>query len=101
MSLLYGITVGEIDNNNIILLLKSDSGRLLSIFLKAMVMGEAIAKVSLIVKGEIIEDGVSHAFTKSIYLSSAVQAFVITKGVNFCGVDSNVVRANALGVIDW
>ena len=54
--------MGNIVANNAILLLKSNSGRLLSIFLKAMVMGEAIAKLTLIVKGATIENSMSYIF---------------------------------------
>ena len=57
MSLPYGITASDIVAYNIILLLlKSNSGRLLSIFLKVMIVGEALAKLILIVKAEISVD---------------------------------------------
>ena len=62
MSLPYGITASDNVAYNIILLLKSNSDRLLSIFLKAMVMGEAIAKLTLIVKGATIENSMSYVF---------------------------------------
>ena len=62
VSLPYGITASDIVAYNIILLLKSSSDRLLSIFLKAMVMGEAIAKLTLIVKGATIENSMSYIF---------------------------------------
>ena len=52
--------MGNIFANNAILLLKSNSGRLLSILLKAMVMGEAIAKLTLIAKGATIENSMSY-----------------------------------------
>ena len=52
--------MGNIVANNAILLLKSNSDRLLSILLKAMVMGEAIAKLTLIAKGATIENSMSY-----------------------------------------
>ena len=93
--------MGEIDNNNIILLLKSDSGRLLSIFLKAMVMGEAIAKLTLITKGATIENSMSYVFAQSTYSSFAVQAFVFAKGASICDANSNMAQVDGLLSIDW
>ena len=49
-----------IADNSSIAILKSNSGRLLSTFLKNMIVFEAAAKIAIIVKTEIIEDGVSH-----------------------------------------
>lgn len=66
-----------------------------------MIVGEAIAKLTLIVKAEIMEDGMYHSSVESAHWSFAVQAFVIAKGVNYCGVDSNLPQATKLGGIDW
>ena len=49
-------------NNRPIQFFKSVLGRLLSGFLKAIIVGEAIARLAVITKAEIIYDGVSHAF---------------------------------------
>ena len=86
---------------NIILLLKNDSGRLLSIFLNVMIVGEALAKLILIVKAEISEDGRSLALARPTYSLFAVHAFVVAKGVNICGTNLNLVQANKLGSTDW
>ena len=51
-------------NDKLIILLKSSSDRLMSIFLKAMIVGEAIAKIAIIVKAAIIEDSMSHPFVE-------------------------------------
>ena len=56
--------MGVIIDNNIILILKSNSDRLLSILLKIMIVGEAIAKIAIIVKAAIIEDSMSHPFVE-------------------------------------
>ena len=87
---------------NIILLLKNDSGRLLSIFLNVMIVGEALAKLILIVKAEISEDGRSLALVQPTYSPFAVQASVLlSKGVNICGTNLNLAQANKLGGTDW
>ena len=64
-------------------------------------MGEAIAKLTIIVKAEIFEDGVSHPFVQSKYSSFADQAFVIAKDISICGTISNPERYNKLVGIDW
>ena len=74
---------------------------MLSIILKALVVGEAITKLTIIVKAEIFEDGVSHPFVQSKYSSFADRAFVIAKGVSFCSTDSNFAQVSRLAGIDW
>ena len=101
MSLPYGITASDIVAYNIILLLKSNSGRLLSIFLKVMIVGEALAKLTFVVKAEISEDGRSLAFVQPTYSPFAVQAFAVAKGVNICGTNLSLAQADKLGSTDW
>ncbi|PAV15224.1 hypothetical protein PNOK_0898500 [Pyrrhoderma noxium] len=61
-----------------------NNSRLLSGFLKAMVVGEAIARLAIITKAEIIYD-----------------AFVLVKDTPVCGTDSNVAQINKLVVVEW
>ena len=86
---------------NIILLLKNDSGRLLSIFLYVMIVGEALVKLIFIVKEEISEDGRSLALVQPTYSPFAVQAFVIAKSVNICDSNHNLAQDNKIGSTDW
>ena len=86
---------------NIILLLKNDLGRLLSIFLKVMIVGEALAQLIFVVKAEISVDGRSLALARPRYSPFAVQAFVIAKSVNICGTNLNLAQAKKLGDTDW
>ena len=65
-----------------------------------MIAGEAITKLAIIVKGIIIEDGVSHAFVQSTYSPSADRTFVID-GISFCSTDSDLAQAYKLIGIDW
>ena len=65
-----------------------------------MIVSEAITKLAIIVKGIIIEDGVSHAFVQSTYSPSADRTFVID-GISFCGTDFNSAQAYKLQGIDW
>ena len=90
-----------IADNSIIAILKSNSGRLLSILLKVMIVGEAIAKLAIIIKVEIIEDGVSCIFVQLAYSSFSVQAFALVESVSICGSDSNRIQADKLASIDW
>ena len=93
--------MGVIIDNNIILILKSNSDRLLSILLKAMIVGEAITKFVVIVKVKIIEDGVSHVFVQLIYSSFLEQAIALIKGISICGSGTNLTQAYELTRIDW
>ena len=88
-------------NNSIILPFKSSSGRLLSIFLKVMIVGEALAKLILIVKAEISVDGRSHVLVQSTYSPFSVQAFAVAKSVNICATNLSLAQVNKLGGIDW
>ena len=101
MSLLYGTTVGIIIDNNIILILKSNSDRLLSILLKIMIVGEAIAKLAITVRAQIMEDGVFHVLAWYICSSFAEQAFTLIKGISICGTNSNLAQVHKLASIDW
>ena len=101
MSLLYGTIVGVITNNNIKLVPKNTSDRLLSILLKAMIVGEAITKFVVIVKVKIVEDGVSHVFIQLIYSSFLEQAIALIKGISICGSGTNLAQAYKLTRIDW
>ena len=85
----------------LLLLLKSNSGRLLSIFLKVMIVGEALAKLIFVVKAEISEDGRSLALARPTYSLFAVHAFVVAKGVNICGTNLSLAQADKLGSTDW
>lgn len=66
-----------------------------------MIVGEAIARLAIITKAEIIYDGVSHASVWPIYWSFVVQAFVLVKDTPVCGTDSNVAQINKLVVVEW
>ena len=93
--------MGNTVANDAILLLKSNSGRLLSILLKAMIVGEAITKFVVTVKVKIIEDGVSHVFVQLIYSSFPEQAVALIKGISICGSGTNLAQAYKLTRIDW
>ena len=100
MSLPYGTIVGVITNNNIKLAPKNTSDRLLSILLKAMIVGEAITKFVVIVKVKIVEDGVSHVFIQLIYSSFLEQAIALIKGISICGSGTHLAQAYKLTRID-
>ncbi|PAV15222.1 hypothetical protein PNOK_0898300 [Pyrrhoderma noxium] len=65
-----------------------------------MIVGEAIAKLTIIVTAEIFEDGVSHPFVQSKYSSFADRAFATAKDISICGTISNLERYNKLAGID-
>ena len=73
----------------------------MSIFLKAIIVGEATAKLAIVVKTVIIEDGMSHPIVQSTYSSFAVQAFVLAKDISICATYSNLAQTNKLTLIDW
>ena len=90
-----------ISDNNILLIPKSNSDKLLSVVLKVMIVSEAIIRLVIIVKGKIIENSVCHVFVQLTYSSFSVQAFALIQGVSICGSDSNRIQADKLASIDW
>ena len=90
-----------ISDNNILLILKSNSDKLLSVVLKVMIVSEAIIRLVILVKGKIIENSVCHVFVQLTYSSFSVRAFTLIKGVSICGTDPNPDQAYKLAGIDW
>ena len=88
-------------DNDVTLALKNNSDRLLSILLKAMIVGEAIAKLAITVRAQIMEDGVFHVLAWYICSSFAEQAFTLIKGISICGTNSNLAQVHKLASIDW